>query len=98
MFTLPVGELLASYTGDSREFTFDGEVFDGYYDDIRFLEPLHFKIRILALEDGINVYWDYLKTRVEYDKKKHTVNIRDFDRTWKVHLDPMDADDIREIG
>lgn len=97
MFTIPVSDLLNSYTGDSREFAFSGEIFDGYFEDIKFKKPLEFKIVIMALDDGVNVAWEYLRTTIEYEGKKHTIQIGAFDRTWKTHLDPFDPDDVREI-
>jgi hypothetical protein len=98
MFTLPIWDLLSSYTGDSREFTFSGPIFDGYYDDIRFLSDLEFHIQIMTLDDGVNISWSYLKATVEYDGKKQVIDEGVFDRTWKMHLEPGDPDDIREIG
>ena len=65
MFTLPVGDLLSSYTGDSRDFAFSGPIFDGYYTDIRFLVDLEFQIQIMTLDDGVHVTWNYLNTTVE---------------------------------
>lgn len=99
MFEIPVWDLLASYTGDSKTFAFSGEVFDGFYEDIRFLAPLSFQIRIMALDDAIEVFFDSFATRVEYEWKKHTVSLSKFERTWKMHIDPMlDGDDVGLIN
>lgn len=98
MFTLPVSDILTSYSWDSKNFSFSGEVFDGYYDDIRFLSPLEFHLRIIGLEDAIDVVFEQFKTKVEYEGKKYDVNISGFDRTWKMQTDPLDdPDDIYEI-
>ncbi len=32
LFTIPVGDLLQSYAGDSKELSFSGEVYDGFYE------------------------------------------------------------------
>lgn len=97
MFILPVGELLSSYTGDSREFAFSGPIFDGYYSDIRFLKDLEFQIQIMTLDDGVHVTWNYLRTTVEYEGKKIKIELDSFDRIWKNHLEKWDPDDISEI-
>ena len=99
MFTLPVSDLLNSYTWDSREFVFSGPIFDGYFEDIKFTSPLEFKIQIMGLDDGVNVTWEYLRTQVEYEGKKHELDLSRFDRTWKMKVDPLtDGDDIWEIN
>ena len=54
MFTIPVGDLINSYDGDSKIFSFDGEVFDGFYEDLKFLKPLLFTIKLIVIEDGIH--------------------------------------------
>lgn len=98
MFSLPVGDLLASYSGDSKTFSFSGEVYDGYYDDITFTKPLEFQIRIVALDDGVEVIFDSLTTEVSYEWMKHRVDIAGFERAFKAHIDPLeDGDDVRPI-
>lgn len=98
MFTLPIDDIFNSYSWDSKNFSFSGEVFDGYFEDIKFISPLEFTIKIIGLEDAIDVVFEDLKTRVEYEGKKHDIHIAGFDRTWKTHIDPLDdADDIRQI-
>lgn len=98
MFSLPVGDLLASYSGDSKSFSFAWEVYDGYYEDIRFLKPLEFQIRIVALDAGVEVIFDSLSTEILYDWMKHSINISGFERAFKTHIDPLeDGDDVRPI-
>ncbi len=98
MFTIPVGDILASYTWDSKKFSFSWEVFDGFFDDIRFLGPLEFDIHILALDDWVEVLFEKFRTEVNYEWKAHTIDIDRFDRQWKNHINPKDdADDIKEI-
>ncbi|MDD2694075.1 MAG: hypothetical protein PHY14_04030 [Candidatus Gracilibacteria bacterium] len=98
MFSIPVGDLLASYSGDSKSFSFSGEVYDGYYDDISFLAPLNFQIRIVAVDSGVEVIFDNLTTEVIYENRKHIIQISGFERTFKTRIDPLeDADDVRQI-
>ncbi|MBX9809939.1 hypothetical protein K2X92_06120 [Candidatus Gracilibacteria bacterium] len=97
MFILPIGDLLSSYTGDSRDFGFLGPIFDGYYEDIKFLADLDFQIQIMTLDDGVHVTWNHLKTTVEYEGKKQIINLGEFDRTWKIQRETGDPDDISEI-
>jgi hypothetical protein len=51
MFTIPVGDILSSYTGDSKKFSFSGAVFDGYMEDLSFHKPLEFTLQLVALDD-----------------------------------------------
>ncbi len=97
MFSLSVSDLIASYSGDSKAFSFSGEIPDNYMEDIRFVLPLEFSIKIVALDDGVTVIFEKLQTQVEYEKKKHHVNISDFERIFKKHKDVLDADDVHPI-
>ncbi len=98
MFTIPIGDILSSYTGDSKKFSFSGEVFDGCMEDIFFKKPLEFTLQILALDDWVSVVFENLRTEVLYDGKMHSIQIGNFDRTWKKIIDPLlDDDDIRKI-
>jgi hypothetical protein len=98
MFTIPVGDILASYSGDSKEFSFSGEIFDGYYDDIAFLTPLEFSIKLISLDDGVQAMFQNLNTRVRYEDREHDVTIGGFDRTWQKHIDPLtDDDDVQRL-
>jgi len=67
MFQLNVADLLSSYAGDSRELAFDGEVLPGYYPDITFTKPLSFQVKLVALDDGIEVIFETLQTEVQYE-------------------------------
>ena len=98
MFTIPVGDILSSYTWDSKSFSFSGEVFDGYMEDISFKKPLEFSLQIIALDDWVSVIFENLRTTVAYEGKTHQLNIGNFDRTWKKNIDPMiDDDSIRQL-
>ena len=98
MFTLPVWDLLSSYSGDSKSFSFSGEIYDGYFDDIRFTTPLEFQIRIVALDDWVEVIFDSLKSTVIYDWMSYPIEIAGFERAFKNHIDPLiDGDDVRPI-
>lgn len=95
MFTLPISDILSSYTGDSKKFSFSGEIFDWYMEDIIFQAPLDFSIQIIALDDWVEVVFYNLSTVVLYEEKIHTVKIVDFARTWKKSIDTMmDDDDV----
>ncbi|GAB0175013.1 MAG: hypothetical protein HHAS10_08920 [Candidatus Altimarinota bacterium] len=97
MFIIPVGDLLSSYSGDSRSFSFSGEVFDGALDDIKFTSPLEFTIEIVALDDAVEVIFKNLATTILYEEKKYSISIGNFERTFKNYIDPLDPDDIRPI-
>ena len=98
MFTIPVGDLINSYDGDSKIFSFDGEVFDGFYEDLTFLKPLLFTIKLIAIEDGIHGIFTNFSTEVSYENKKTGISIPEFERIWKTQIDPLDGDDINLVN
>ncbi len=65
--------------------------------DIIFLKPLEFSLQIIAIDGGISVIFNALSTTVEYEKKKYPIHVSNFERIFKTHLDPLDADDIKPI-
>lgn len=97
MFSLSVSDLISSYSGDSKSFSFSWEIPDGYMSDIAFLKPLEFSIQIIAIDNGISVIFDELSTVVEYEKKKHSIHVSNFERIFRIHPDPLDADDVQPI-
>ncbi|MDD5197877.1 MAG: hypothetical protein PHN60_03375 [Candidatus Gracilibacteria bacterium] len=97
MFQLNVSDLLASYPGDSRELAFQGEVIPGYYPNIAFASPLDFTVKLIALDDGVEVIFETLQAMVEYEGDIHTVSLSNVPRTFKEHYDPIAPDDIKFI-
>lgn len=98
MFTIPVGDLISSYDGDSKIFSFDGEVFDGFYEDLKFLKPLLFTIKLIVIENGIHGIFTNFSTEVSYENKKTRISIPEFERIWKTQVDPLDGDDINLVN
>ena len=98
MLTIPVGDLLNSYDGDSKIFSFDGPIFDGFYEDIHFLAPLKFSLKLLSLGDGIISTIENLETEIFYENKKQKIFIKKFEREWRIHYDPLSPDDICQIN
>lgn len=98
MFTIPVGDLINSYDGDSKIFSFDGEIFDGFYEDLKFLKPLLFTIKLIVIEDGIHGIFTNFSTEVSYENKKTRISIPEFERIWKTQIDPLDGDDINLVN
>ncbi|MBB1553845.1 hypothetical protein HG442_000350 [Candidatus Gracilibacteria bacterium] len=98
MFTIPVDDLINSYDGDSKIFSFDGEIFDGFYEDLTFLKPLLFTIKLIVIEDGIHGIFTNFSTEVSYENKKTRISIPEFERIWKTQVDPLDGDDINLIN
>ena len=98
MFTIPVGDLINSYDGDSKIFSFDGEIFDGFYEDLTFLKPLLFTIKLIVINDGIHGIFTNFSTEISYENKKAKISIPEFERVWKTQVDPLDGDDINLIN
>ena len=97
MFQINVWDLLSSYTGDSKELEFEGEVMSGYYEDIVFTKPLSFRIKLIALDDGIEAIFETIDTEVEHEGLSREVHIENVARTFKEWFDPLAPDDIKFI-
>lgn len=98
MFRVPVGDLLESYSWDSRSFSFSWEVYDGYMEDLRFLDKLEFSIEIITLDTGVHVIFRDLFTKVEYSGNTYSIEIPMIERDFYSRIDPSnDPDDIRPI-
>ncbi|MDD5377397.1 MAG: hypothetical protein PHH16_04785 [Candidatus Gracilibacteria bacterium] len=97
MFELNVADLLASYPGDSRELAFQGEVIPGYYPDLAFTSPLEFTVKLIALDDGIEVVFEELRTAVQYEGDTHVISLSDIARTFKEQYDPIAPDDVKFV-
>lgn len=98
MFTIPVGDLMVSYNGDSKNFSFDGEIFESFFEDITFLKPLKFSLKLITIEWGIHAIFSNFETEVMYEGKQTPISITEFDRTWKEDFDPLDSDDVKQIN
>ncbi|MDD2891595.1 MAG: hypothetical protein PHQ95_01390 [Candidatus Gracilibacteria bacterium] len=97
MFQLNITDLLSSYTGDSRELAFSGEVLPEYYSDLIFTKPLDFTVKLVALDDGIEVIFEKLQTEIIYEGNTHIISLSDISRTFKEQFDPLAPDDIKFI-
>ncbi|MBP8016703.1 hypothetical protein KAZ01_01725 [Candidatus Gracilibacteria bacterium] len=98
MFEIPVGNLLNSYPGDSQELEFNGEVYDGFYEDLIFKSPLYLKLKLVNLDDGIMVIFDIIETEVEYEGNKKKIKIEKIEREFKEKFDTANPDDIKYIN
>lgn len=103
MFQIPVWDLLASYTGDNQELAFDGPVYNGYYEDISILGNLRLKIRLIAIDEGIELLILELRAKVIFEGVTHEVNFLSNDtiepiaRRFTTEYDPLAPDDIKMV-
>lgn len=98
MLTIPVWDLVQSYDGDSKIFSFDWPIFDGFFEDIILTEPLQFSVKLITTEEGIHAILSNVRTTLVYEGKKEPIAIPEFERIWKHRVDPLDPDDIYEIS
>ena len=98
MFELNVADLLASFPGDSRELAFEGEVIPEYYPDLTFVGALKFEVKLIALEDGVEVIFDTLSAQVVYNEETHDVSLNQIPRTFREQYDPLSPDDIKFVN
>jgi len=52
----------------------------------------------MGIGDGIHARFSDLRSVVEYEKKRIKIHIPSFERDWKMHPSPEDADDIGAIN
>ncbi|MDD2565649.1 MAG: hypothetical protein PHZ26_02185 [Candidatus Gracilibacteria bacterium] len=98
MFEIPVGDLLTSYTGDSKELEFNGEVYDGYYDDLKLVKNLELKIKIFSIDDGVSVIIENLKTQVKYGDVLRFIEINNIEREFREKFELINSDDIKYVS
>jgi len=97
LFILPVGDLLSSYDGDSKTLSFDGEVYDGFYSDLKFLSPLVLSVRLIGIDVGITLIIEKLEATVEFEGISREILIENVERTFKKVLVATDPDDIKLV-
>jgi hypothetical protein len=98
MFTLSVGHLLESYTGDSETLDFSGDVLPATFADIETLSPLSFRLTMISLDDGLETIVEDLDVKVRYEGNVHSVAIPRFERTFKMEADPLAPDDVKLVN
>ena len=98
MFEIPVWDILASYTWDSKELEFNWVVYDWYYDDLTIINNLELKIKIIWLDDWVTLIIDNLKAKVKYKDLIRFIEIKNIEREFKEKPDPSYPDDIKYIN
>lgn len=92
MFTLDISDLLASFTGDSQTFSFEGNLPDGALGDNMLIAPLKMRVKITCVENGVDVTWEELSTVVRYDGQPRTILLTPFTREYRHESDPLMSD------
>ncbi len=98
MFEIPVWDLLASYSWDSKELEFKWDVPPWFFDEFEFIRPLEMKLKIIWLDDWVDVVIEKIWTWVKFDWQVKFVNTWDIERRFKQTKDINDPDDIRYIN
>ena len=98
MFEIPVWDLMASFSGDSQELEFHGDVVPGFYDDLEFIAPLNLKLKLVSLDDGIMVIIDELETSVIFEWVERNIIVEAIEREFKERLDLTNPDDIKYVN
>ncbi len=98
LLSIPVGDLLDSHAGDTREYSFEGEIPEGYYDDLEFLSALSFRVRLISLDDGIEVIIDSLSARVRHEGGTKSISLSGIGRTYNRTYDPLAPDDVKTVN
>ena len=97
MFELPIWDLLSSFTWDTRELEFEGEILPWFYDDLEFTTPLYLKIKLVSLDDWIMVVFENIKANVMYEWTLNFINLENIEREFKKTFDIANPDDIKYI-
>lgn len=97
MFEIPVWDLLNSYNWDSKELEFSWDVYDWFYEEIKFLSPLEMKLKIIWTENWITVIFEYIKTKILYEDKITYIDLSNIDREFREKYEVNNPDDIKYI-
>jgi len=97
MFEIPVWDLLTSFTWDSKELEFEGEILPGFYDDIEFKTPLYLKIKLISLDDWIMVVFEKIKANVMFEWTLYFIDQENIEREFRKTYDAKNPDDIKYI-
>jgi uncharacterized metal-binding protein YceD (DUF177 family) len=54
-------------------------------------------LKLIALDDGVEVVFQTLQAEVEYEWETHSISLTDVDRTFRETYDPLAPDDIKFI-
>jgi hypothetical protein len=54
-------------------------------------------VKLVALDDGVEVIFESLQAEVEYEGELHIVSLSQISRTFKEQIDPLAPDDIKFI-
>ncbi|EKE28848.1 MAG: hypothetical protein ACD_3C00003G0002 [uncultured bacterium (gcode 4)] len=98
MFEIPVWDILSSYSGDSKILEFKWEIPDGFYDEFNFTKPLELKIKIIWLDNWVDVVIEKLTTAVKYWDIIKFIDLENIDREFRSNFDPLNPDDIKYIN
>lgn len=82
MFTIDVSSLLTSYTGDSQTFNFEGEVPAGTLGNLELASPLKMRVKLVTLDDGIEVVFEEISSTIRHDGRPHTLSVTDSHYTY----------------
>ncbi|MDD2486975.1 MAG: hypothetical protein PHS92_01230 [Candidatus Gracilibacteria bacterium] len=98
MFEISIGDLLSSFSGDSQELEFKGDILPGFYEDLEFIGPLYLKMKLITLDDGIMALFEKIEADVIYDGIPKNISLDMIEREFKENVDPANPDDIKYIN
>ena len=92
MFKIPVGELLASYEGDTRSLMFHDDVPEDLWDDLILKDTLELDIQLTHIKGGIEVYFTRFETVADIDGIEYEIDIPPFERVF------LEREDMNDPG
>ena len=98
MFKIPVGELLASYEGDTKFITFCDDVPSNTWEDVILKDLLNIEIQLTHIKEGIEVSFSRFETIADIDGIEYEIDIPTFERTFREKVDRNDPGSLDIIN
>lgn len=97
MFEIPVWDLLTSYSWDSKTLEFSWDIYEWFYDDLKFLKPLEMRIKLISVDNWITIILESLETQVKYHDAQRFVKLENIERSFHENKKDDDPDDIKYV-
>lgn len=98
MFEIAIGDLLASFAGDSKELRFMWPIYAGYFDDLECVWDVELHVKLIGTDEGITVMLQKLKAKIVHEGQTHDVELKNVEREFREKFDLNNPDDIKYIN
>ena len=96
MFEISIGELLASFHGDNRDYELEEDVPEDVFEDVICMSPIYMNVQIVRVDYGVIAIIRNLSVSVCVDANPeiHEAELHDIEREFYLHHDASLPSDI----